>query len=161
MTTLGLLPAPIKRLFERVDVTAAHPDLEAALGQWVRRRGSRMFPAAGDLRLADLETAADHLFILARSEAPDRDWELVSAGQAASAVLDPAGDWSPLGRLGNRRVAVHLRRLLGLMKETGEPIAATFAVRAGGRQEHYQVLVAPLSSDGREPDGALAGLVRD
>ena len=161
MTTLALLSVPIKRLFERVDVAASNPELETALEHCVHRRGNRLFPEAGDLHLAELGGTTAHLFILSQKEPPARDWEIVLIGGAASAILVPQGDWPALARLGNRRVAVHLRRLLDLMKETCEPVAASFALRTGRQPEHFQLLIAPLSSDGQHVDGALGGIVRD
>jgi hypothetical protein len=161
MTTLALLPPPLKRLFERIDVAASHPELEAALERWAQRRGDRLFPQAGDLQLAELGEVTAHLFILSQRDAPSRDWEVVSIGDGASAIVMPQGDWPTLDRLGNRRVTVHIRRLLDLIRETGEPVTASFSVRAGRQPAHFQLLMAPLSSDGQRVDGALGGIVRD
>ncbi len=160
MTTLALLPAPLKRLFIRVDVAASNPLLESALEHWVHRRGRRLFPQTGNLQLAELGEVTAHLFILSQREPPSSDWEFVSIGGAASAILLAEGEWPTLNKLGNRRAAVHLRRLVDLIKETGEPVAAKFAQRTG-RQDHFELFMAPLSSDGRHIDGALGGIVRD
>ncbi len=161
MTTLALLPEPIKRLFDRVDVRPTHPDLEAAHEYWNSLRGDRVFPTAADLDLTDLGDAASQLFVLAQSDQTSRDWTLVFVGRQAGSVLVPGGDQQTLQGLRDRRLAVHIRRLIEFVREAGEPLAASFSVHSGTQYYHYHLFLAPLSADGHHVDGALGGVIGD
>jgi hypothetical protein len=50
----------------------------------------------------------------------------------------------------SRRLAVHLRRLFDFVRETAEPVAASFSERGMPNSDNrFEVMVAPLASDGR------------
>jgi ribose-phosphate pyrophosphokinase len=94
-----------------------------------------------------------------QSHVPSDDWVLVEAGAAARSILGPIGDARRLSDMRSRRLAVHLRRLFDFVRETAEPIAASFSERDGPIGNRFEVMVAPLASDGREVDAIFGGIV--
>ncbi|WP_040485794.1 hypothetical protein [Lutibaculum baratangense] len=158
MTTLATLPEDLKLLFDRLDVTANTPALRDALEHWREARGQNVFPAAGDLDLPHARGAYDRLFVLFLSEGGQGEWELVSGGAEARALLMPSGSWPRLDKFRNEGLALRLRRLLELVREKGEPVVASFSLDDAVEHQSYELLVAPLSTTGEMVDGALCGI---
>jgi ribose-phosphate pyrophosphokinase len=160
MTTLAMLPPPLERLFDRID--AAEPAdayLRALLEIWRARRLRRFLPTRAALAGAAPDPVAGHSFSFVQSQVPSDDWVLVEAGAAARSILGPIGDGRRLTDMRSRRLAVHLRRLFDFVRETAEPIAASFSERGVPIGNRFEVMVAPLASDGREVDAIFGGIV--
>jgi hypothetical protein len=161
MTTISLLPPPLERLFDRLD--AAEPSdvyLRGLLEIWRTRRLSRLLPQPDEIAGAVPDQFAAHAFVFRHLKAPPREWELVEAGADAQAVFGPFDDGRTLSHLRSRRLAVRLRRLFDLVRETKEPVAASFGERArAGEPSRFEVLVAPLSSQASEVDAVCGGIV--
>lgn len=160
MTTLSLLPPPLERLFDRID--AAEPSdarLRALLELWRARRLKRFLPTRAALSGAVPDPIATHTFGFKRVEETRGDWELVEAGEAASNLFGAIGS-RRLADMRSRRLAVHLRRLFEFARQTAEPVAATFGAHGmADRSSRFEVVVAPLSSDGRRVDAVFGGIV--
>jgi hypothetical protein len=107
------------------------------------------------------EQIAVRSFTFRRTGAPTSDWQLVEVGDSAGAIIGPIGGGRPLAEVRFRRLAVHLRRLFDFVREAAEPIAASFSERGTrGESVHFEVVVAPLASDGRRVDAVFGGIVR-
>jgi hypothetical protein len=162
MTTIALLPPPLERLFDRID--AAEPSdayLRGLLEIWRTQRLERFLPRPDDMAGALPDRLAAHAFVFRRPEAGSRDWVLVEAGADAAAALGSPDGGRSLNQLRSRRLAVRLRRLFGLVRETKEPIAASFGERArSGEPGRFEVLVVPLSSQDSDVDAVSGGIVR-
>jgi hypothetical protein len=161
MTTLAMLPPPLERLFDRID--AAEPTdayLGALLDIWRARRLRRFLPTRAALAGAAPDPVAGHSFSFVCSRVPSDDWVLVEAGAAARSILGPIGDGRRLTDMRSRRLAVHLRRLFDFVRETAEPVAASFSERGMPfNDNHFEVMVAPLASDGLRVDAVFGGIV--
>ena len=161
MTTLAMLPPPLERLFDRID--AAEPAdayLGALLDIWRARRLRRFLPTRAALAGAAPDPVAGHSFSFVRSRAPTDDWILVEAGEAARSILGPMVGDRRLTDMSSRRLAVHLRRLFDFVRETAEPVAASFSERGISFSDNrFEVMVAPLASDGRRVDAVFGGIV--
>lgn len=153
MTTLSLLPGPLKRLFSRFDAggTSEH-SLEMALDHWRIKRGNRLYPSVADIDVVQLGTFAPHVFVFERSG--KADWRLRFAGEAAKPMLRPQSGEATLSTLANRRIAARLRLLFGWAEETGEAVSASFI----SPDQSGEILVAPLSTDGNKV-GAIFGSI--
>jgi hypothetical protein len=154
MTTLSLLPGPLKRLFSRIDAagTTERP-LEMALDHWRIKRGDRLYPSLSDIDVGELGAFATHVFVFERKG--KTDWSLRFAGEAAKPMLRAEGGEATLSTLANRRIAARLRLLFGWTVETGEAISAGFT----SPEQSGEILVAPLSTDGKEVRAIFGGLV--
>jgi ribose-phosphate pyrophosphokinase len=85
---------------------------------------------------------------------------LVEAGESARSILGPIGGDRRLIDMRSRRLAVHLRRLFDSVRETAEPVAASFSERGMPFSDNrFEVMVAPLASDGRRVDAVFGGIV--
>jgi ribose-phosphate pyrophosphokinase len=160
MTTLAMLPPPLERLFDRID--AAEPTdayLRVLLDIWRAQRLQRFLPTRAALAGAAPDPVAAHSFSFVHSRVPSEDWVLVDAGAAARSILGPIGDGQGLTDMRSRRLAVHLRRLFDFVRETAEPVAASFSERGLPFGDRFEVVVAPLASDGREVDSIFGGIV--
>ena len=148
MTTFSYLSPSMRRLFVRVDSAGAtDPDLSSALIFWRQDRDGRVFPERdGFSRLPD--AIRGHAFLASPDPEQSREWLLTRIGASARAVLHAQSDESRLSRLGNRRIAVRLRRLFEMAIETGEPVCGTFEIEEAERRREIEVLAAPLSGDG-------------
>ncbi|WP_349371328.1 ribose-phosphate diphosphokinase [Salinarimonas sp.] len=158
MTHFAQTPAPLRRLFERLDF-APRPSAAALadlLARWEAARGASLCPAAASLEMPEGEASA----ILRPS--PDAHDYVVAAGAPALAPL--LGRLAPGARLGEapqRRDAVRLRRLLDETIRAGEPVLAAFTEAVAGAQAaHVEILAAPLSEGGGRVDAVLVGLDR-
>ena len=154
MTTLALLPGPLKRLFTRIDAagTTEH-SLEMALDHWRIRRGDRLLPSRSDIDVAQLGPFASHVFVFERCG--KADWSLRFAGDMARKMLSPPVGEPSLSTLGNRRIAARLRLLFGWVEETGEAVSASFI----SPDQSGEILAAPLSSDGNKVGAVFGGIV--
>ena len=160
MTTLAMLPPPLERLFDRID--AAEPTdayLRALLEIWRARRLRRFLPTRAALAGAAPDPVAGHSFSFVHSQGPTDDWVLVEAGESARSILGPIGGDRRLIDMRSRRLAVHLRRLFDFVRETAEPVTASFSERGVPIGNRFEVMVAPLASDGRRVDAILGGIV--
>lgn len=161
MTTLSLLPPPLERLFDRID--AAEPSdarLRALLEIWRARRLKRFLPTHAAVSGAVPDPIATHSFGFKRVEDARGDWQLIEAGEAASALFGHLGGGRRLADMQQRRLAVHLRRLFEFVRQTAEPVAATFGEHPVlGKPSRFEVVVAPLSSDGQRVDAVFGGIV--
>jgi ribose-phosphate pyrophosphokinase len=161
MTTIAMLPRPLERLFDRIDAAdPSDPYLRALLETWRAQRLERFLPPPEALIGMVPEPAAGQTFNFACSEPPVADWVLVEAGAVARSIFGSMDGNRGLADMRSRRLAVHLRRLFDLVRETAEPVAASFSERGlpfdGNR---FEVVAAPLSSDGRQVDGIFGGIV--
>lgn len=148
MTTLAILPPPLRRLFIRLDF-APQPksaDLARLLKYWHAKRGQRVTPCRGVFNEAEIGSAASHMFLYELSGAR-RNYKLASGPQAASSLLGGLEIGDDFLRAKNRRVAVRLRRLFDCVREAGEPIVAEFVMREGRRRFLAEVLAAPVAED--------------
>jgi hypothetical protein len=149
MTTLAMLPPPLERLFDRID--AAEPTdayLRALLDIWRAQRLQRFLPTRAALAGAAPDPVGGHAFSFVHARA-HRRLVLVEAGEAARSILGPIGGDRRLTDMKSRRLAVHLRRLFDFVRETAEPVAASFSERGMPSDNRVEVVVAPLASDGR------------
>lgn len=154
MTTLSLLPEPLKRLFSRFDAGGTRErSLELALDHWRIKRGNRLYPRLADIDAGQLGTFAPYVFIFERTG--NKEWRLRFAGEAAKATLRPESRGATLTALANRRIAARLRLLFDWAEETGEAVSASFI----SPEQSGEILVAPLSTDGNEVGAVFGGIV--
>ena len=147
MTTMALTPAPVRRLFDRIDF-APRP-LEAALGAfletWERLRAGQVAPRRA--RAADALGRGASLFVRAEE---CRDYEIEHASAALRELLGDVACGAPAQRRA-AAPAARLRRLFDLTLEKGEPTLASFRGEDGTVVE---ALAAPLM----ETDGGLGAV---
>jgi hypothetical protein len=154
VTTLSLLPGPLKRLFSRFDAGGtSERSLEMALDHWRIKRGNRLYPTVADIDVDELGIFSSHVFMFERSG--KSDWRLRFAGDAAEPMLQPKGGEPTLSKLANRRIAARLRLLFDWAKETGEAVSASFI----SPDQSGEILVAPLSTDGNEVRAIFGSIV--
>jgi ribose-phosphate pyrophosphokinase len=161
MTSIALLPPPLERLFERIDAAEPNdPYLRSLLEIWRTQRLERFLPTQSQMAGIVPDALAGHTFGFRHTGAPTRDWQLIEAGDAAAAIFGQINGGHHLTEVRFRRLAVHLRRLFDFVRETAEPIAASFSERGmRGEPIHFEVVVAPLASDGRHVDAVFGGIV--
>lgn len=153
MTTLALLPGPLKRLFTKIDAAGTRErSLELALDHWRVKRCDRLWPKLTDIDAAQLGPFASHLFVFERRGA---DWSLRFAGDAARTDLGAPAEEAALSTLADHRVAARLRRLFEWVEETGEAISASFV----SPRQDAELLAAPLSGDGDKVEAIFGGIV--
>jgi ribose-phosphate pyrophosphokinase len=154
VTTLSLLPGPLKRLFAKIDAAAtSDSSLELALDRWRTKRGDRLLPSLSDMDMKQLGPLASHLFIFERCS--KADWKMRFAGDAAKQLLGARASEPTLSGLENRRLAARLRLLFEWVEETGEAVSATFI----SPDQTGEILVAPLSGDGKTVGAVYGGVV--
>lgn len=154
MTTLSLLPGPLKRLFSRFDAGGtSERSLEMALDHWRIKRGNRLYPRVADIDVAELGAFAPHVFMFERSG--KADWHLHFAGEAAKPMLRAKSGEATLSTLANRRIAARLRLLFGWAEQTGEAVAASFI----SPDQSGEILAAPLSTDDNKVEAIFGGIV--
>jgi hypothetical protein len=154
VTTLSLLPGPLKRLFARIDAAGTHEhSLEMALDHWRIRRGDRVFPGQSDIDVAQLGPLASQVFVFQRRA--KADWSLKFAGDAAKRILNPPAHDPALSTLENHRIAARLRLLFEWVEQTGEAVSATFI----SPEQSGEILAAPLSKDGNKVEAIFGGIV--
>jgi ribose-phosphate pyrophosphokinase len=162
MTSIALLPPPLERLFDRIDAAEpSDPYLRSLLEIWRTQRLERFLPTQSHMAGIVPGPIAVHSFAFQRTGAPTNDWQLMEAGDSAGAIIGPIDGGQHLTEMRFRRLAVHLRRLFEFVREAAEPIAASFSERGTrGESVHFEVVVAPLASDGRRVDAVFGGIVR-
>ncbi|HLC09455.1 MAG TPA: PAS domain-containing protein [Methyloceanibacter sp.] len=154
MTTLALLPGPLKRLFSRFDAAGTRDHaLELALDHWRVRRGDRLLPRMSDMDVAQLGPLASHVFVFQRGA--KADWSLQLVGDSAKRILGPPAHEPALSTLENRRVAARLRLIFEWVSNTGEAVSASFI----SPDQSGEILAAPLGTDGKKVDAIFGGIV--
>ena len=153
MTTLSLLPGPLKRLFSRIDAAGTRDQtLELALDHWRVKRGDRLWPRPSDMAVPELGPLASHTFIFQRD---GDDWTLQFAGESATRILKPPAHKPAVSTLENRRVAARLRLIFEWVGETGEAVSASFL----SPEQSGEILAAPLGADSDKVDAIFGGIV--
>lgn len=155
MTSLSVLELPLRRLFARVDF-AAQPKSEqvkAALKLWSARRTGSVAPARAGLGPIPWDRNGAFSF----SYDPEGGRYILDTGaENISPVLGSFEAGHDLATAAYPRTAVRLRRLFEAVRQAGEPVVAEFV----DPRAHLfvEILVAPLSSDGRRIDGIFGAL---
>lgn len=144
MTTLAGLTGPLVRLFLRLD--AAQPSdevLRAASDFWQKQRRGRIMPLESEM--AQLPGAvAPHAFAGRSMTNGSRHWIVTKAGRDAAAILQ-IKDRAGLD-IGNRRIAVRLRKLFDMVADKSEPVSAMFELGGGGKKRQLvEIFVAPVT----------------
>ena len=153
MTTLSLLPGPLKRLFSRIDAAGTRDrTLELALDHWRVKRGDRLWPRLSDMGVAELGPLASHVFVFQRGG--KADWSLQFAGDFAKTILGVPTHKPALSTLENRRVAARLRMIFDWVADTGEAVSASFI----SPDQSGEILAAPLGTDGQKIDAIFGGI---
>jgi hypothetical protein len=154
VTTLSLLPGPLRRLFSRIDAAGTRDrTLELALDHWRVKRGDRLWPRLADIDVAQLGPLASHVFVFQR--VGKADWRLQFAGESAKRILGPPAHKPTLSILENRRVAARLRLIFEWVGDTGEAVSASFV----SPDESGEILAAPLGTDGKKVEAIFGGIV--
>jgi hypothetical protein len=154
MTTLSLLPGPLKRLFSRIDAAGTRDcTLELALDHWRVKRGDRLWPRLSDMGVAELGPLASHMFVFQRTD--KADWSLQFSGDSAKAILGVPTQKPALSTLENRRVAARLTLIFDWVGDTGEAVSASFI----SPDQSGEILAAPLGTDGKKVDAIFGGIV--
>lgn len=161
MTTFAKTDPALRRLFERLDFAPQPKDeaLSRLHEYWKERRGDRIAPAHAQINIAGLGEDAANAFLLRLDPLGDTP-TLTFSGMAFESLMGPCDPGAAiLTDASQRRAAVRLRRLTTLVRPRAEPVLAEFTTRtADGVRVEAELLVAPLSSDGRAVDGLFGGL---
>jgi ribose-phosphate pyrophosphokinase len=130
--------------------------LSAVLQEWSERRRQLIAPAPEAL-LVPGSSVAERAFIFRKDPAAPQRYLLLSGAKSAEALIGGISTGDSLDKAKNRRGAVRLRRLFDLIGETGEPVLALFGMKSAEAKSVYaELLVAPLSSNGKTIDAFLA-----
>ena len=161
MTMMAETNPALLRLFERVD-SAPKPSnegLAALLEDWQQKRANvtiPLMPAFADEQ-QEHRSQSYSLFEIVADDA--RDYSLRHSNDALNAFLGARQADHRLKRVPERRAAARLRRLLDTVRASGEPLLALFEFEGPfKRRSLVEVLVAPLSKDGRTVAGFVCGL---
>lgn len=158
MTTMAKTKKALTRLFQRLDSVPSPTDerLAAVLQEWLDRRQQLIAPAPQALMTAGT-SAAEKAFIFRKDPDAPRHYLLSSGADAAAPLIGRISAGDRLDAAADRRGAVRLRRLFDMVGETGEPILGIFSSKsAEAGPIHTELLVAPLSSNGKSVDAFLA-----
>ncbi|CAN7637804.1 ribose-phosphate diphosphokinase [Neorhizobium sp. LjRoot104] len=158
MTMMAKPDKTLSRLFQRLDSAPSHMDerLSAVLQEWLDRRKQLIAPSP-EAMLSPASSAADQAFIFQRDPSAPRRYLLTSGASSAEVLIGEVSMGGHLETARNRRGAVRLRRLFELVGETGEPILALFGTKsAEGKSFYVELLVAPLSKNGKYIDAFLS-----
>jgi hypothetical protein len=154
VTTLSLLPGPLRRLFSRIDAAGTRDrTLELALDHWRVKRGDRLWPRLSEIGVTELGPLASHVFVFQRGG--KADWSLQFAGHSAKTILGVPTQSPALSTLENRRVAARLRLVFDWVGNTGEAVSASFI----SPDQAGEILAAPLGTDGKKVDAIFGGIV--
>jgi len=154
VTTLALLPEPLKRLFARIDAAGAtERSLKMVLDHWRTKRGKRVFPGLSEIDVAQLGPLASHVFLFERCA--KNDWSLKFAGDTAKQILNPPAHDPALSTLENHRIAARLRLLFEWVEQTAEAVSASFI----SHEQSGEILAAPLGADGKRVDAIFGGII--
>ncbi|WP_229426588.1 ribose-phosphate diphosphokinase [Microvirga alba] len=151
----------LRRLFERLDFAPQPKDgsLARLLTYWQDRRGGAIAPRPRDIAVPELAEDAANAFVF-RFSPGGRDLALIFGGAALESLVGPCDPGAEvLTEAAGRRGVVRLRRLADLVRPRAEPVLAEFMVAwTNGNKARVEMLVAPLSTDGRIVDGLFGGL---
>lgn len=144
MTVLDPLTEPLVRLFVRID--AAHPTdalLLRIADFWQDKRGGNLAPGQDEMNRLPVPLLSN-AFAARLTSNGTHHWLACNPGAAARSILK-VKDGEPI-EASDKRNAVRLRRLFGLVAEKAEPYAAMFEMRErGGKTRLIEVFAAPLS----------------
>lgn len=160
MTILVQTSFPLRRLFRRLDFAPLPRDdfLGRLLTVWQARRDELIFPSERDLDMENLDPQGKFAFVYGVAE-QRRNYTLRSGVASVEAVLGRCEVGANLSAAPRRRGAVRLRRLFEAVRQAGEPLLAEFTLdEAGGEAKAVEILLAPLSQDGRTIDAIVGGL---
>jgi ribose-phosphate pyrophosphokinase len=161
MTMMAETNPALFRLFERVDGAPkpSNEGLAALLEDWQQKRANVTIP----LMTAFADEQQEHrsqsysLFEIVTDDA--RDYSLRHSNDALDAFLGTCQAGHRLKRVPERRAAARLRRVLDSVRASGEPLSAQFEFEEPvKRRSLMEILVAPLSNDGRTVAGFVCGL---
>lgn len=158
MSMMAKTDAALARLFQRLDSMPNPVDerLSAVFQEWLDQRQQLIAPPPQAL-VSPGSSAAEQAFIFRQDPSAPHGYLLTSGARSAEALIGAISTGDRLEAAKNRRGAVRLRRLFNLVARTGEPILALFGARRPAAQPIYvELLVAPLSTDGRTVDSFLA-----
>ncbi len=159
MTTLAILPPPLRRLFSLIDFAPQPKSVELAhlFEYWRDQRGTRVLPPLDEIDKTAVGTASSRMFIYRQSDRP-RDYTLVAGRQVMGSLLGSLDIGDGLSEGKNRRIAARLRRLFDFVREAGEPVVAEFPVEEGERRVLVEVLAAPLAEQGSTVAAIFGGI---
>jgi len=157
MSTLAPLTEPLVRLFLRID--AAQPTdalLHAALKFWQAKRKGRIAPSQDEMRDIphELSPFVFHAQLMSNGT---RHWVASGAGHVAGSLLRLTDGDQP--DVGDKRIAVRLRRLFDIVADKSEPYSAMFEISEPDRRRRLvEVLAAPLGDTERNTHLIFAAL---
>jgi ribose-phosphate pyrophosphokinase len=157
MTTLAILPPPLRRLFSLLDF-APRPkseDLRRLLEYWRVKRCQKILPPRDEIDEVEIGGASSRMFLYEAGDTP-RDYKLAAGRAVVRSLLGDLEIGNTLSQAKNRRVAARLRRLFDCVREAGEPVLAEFVTREGHRQILAEVLAAPVG-EGKRGRAAIFG----
>lgn len=161
MTTFAVTDPRLRRLFERLDFAPQPRDSSLAriLAYWMERRQNVVAPKPNDMTVSDLGDDGTNAFIFRFAPEGD-DLSLIFGGATLESLVGPCDPGAViLTEASERREAVRLRRLAALVKARAEPVLAGFVItRKDGTRANVEIVVTPLSSDGRTVDGLFGGV---
>ena len=157
MTTLDRLTEPLVRLFLRIDAAyPSDPVLRAASEFWHLKRAGKIAPSASEIGGCPVEILP-YIFRVQLMSNGTKHWAVCRAGHVAGSVLQLTGGDPP--EVGNKRVAVRLRRLFDIVAEKSEPYSAMFEIgEQAGRRELVEVFAAPVSDKEKNTHMIFAAL---
>jgi ribose-phosphate pyrophosphokinase len=161
MTTMAVTEPPLKRLFERLDF-APRPmskELGVVLERWREARLGVIAPRRKAVSFSPQDRDAFETSFVHRLAEVEDDSVLTEGEAAASTLLGAGALGRRLSQAADRRGAVRLRRLLKEVRQSGQPVLAEFTLIEDGRDRALvELLVAPLSEDGKTIDSALSAI---
>ena len=145
MSTLDPLTEPLVRLFLRIDAARPTDPLLGELSDfWQLKRGSKIVPGEADMTGFSPEVSP-HVFLARLTTNETEHWSVSGAGPVAAAVLQLKG--SQELEIGDKRIAVRLRRLFDIVAKKVEPYSAMFEIDGlNGQRQLVEVFAAPLGN---------------
>ncbi len=145
MSTLDPLTEPLVRLFLRIDAARPTDPLLGELSDfWQLKRGSKIVPGEADMTGFSPEVSP-HAFLARLTANETEHWSVSGAGPVATAVLQLHD--GPELAVGDKRIAVRLRRLFDIVAEKIEPCSAMFEIDGPkGERQLIEVFAAPLGN---------------
>ena len=145
MTTLDPLTEPLVRLFLRIDAASPTDPLLRALSEfWQLKRGSKIVPSEADMTGFSGDVSP-YVFLARLTPNETGHWSVSGAGFVAAAVLQLKGGQEL--EIGDKRIAVRLRRLFDIVAEKVEPYSAMFEIDGqNGQRQLVEVFAAPLGN---------------
>ena len=145
MTTLDPLTGPLVRLFLRIDAAQpTDPVLRAVSEFWQLNRTGKIAPSESEMKGFPIELSP-YVFYAQMMSNGTKHWVASGAGHVAGSVLQLTGGDSP--EVGDKRIAVRLRRLFDIVADKIEPYSAMFEIDGEtGQRQLVEVFAAPLSN---------------